>query len=299
MAQSTLSGLDHRNVRGIAEKERDTLQIQASGAEEFAKDVVMAYERSKRVTIDFSREIDILKDKIAVMEEKSSQLERYKEKYGRVGRELQKEIDIAQQRRIVAGEEKAQVEFERKRTRRNLLDEQEGNRIAQETLAKLEEQLAQGRNELNLKRAQFIQEEREYGNVGQDFADTQANLNSQIKQGLTEPEKLRLEKQCEGYKNQVAEEKAKMARIRENSLVLEDEIERARFDIKTLNQDISKSRLATKRTKKVVEELKSLLEKHDSDEEMYLSESESEDEVKQKKGASKKKNKKNKRHVKY
>jgi len=150
--------------------------------------------------MELSREIDSVKDKVSVLEENNSQLERYKEKYGRVGRELQKEIEFAQQRRAVASEEKVQAEIDRKRIRRIVLDEQEAVRIAQQTAEKLEEQLSHGRNELNLKRAQFVQDEREYETLGQNFTDTQADVIHHKKQGLAEPETLRIEKQCEGYK---------------------------------------------------------------------------------------------------
>jgi len=277
-------------ARGIAEKERDTLQKQSISAEDFAKDAMMKYERSKRVSIDLSREIDLIKDKFAVLEEKNAQLERYKEKYQRVSRELQKELDFAQQRRIVAAEEKLQAELERKRIRRIVLDEQEGAHIAQDTLEKLDSQLAQVRNELGLKRAQLVQEEREYGTLGQDFADTQTNLNQQIKQDLGEPEKLRLGKQSEGYKNQIAEEKARVNHIRLATRDLENEIEHHRFDVKTLHSDINKTRLETKRTRKVVEELKSLLDKQESEEEIFVSDTESDEEKDRKRKGTNKRN---------
>jgi len=80
---------------------------------------------------------------------------------------------------------------------------------------------------------------------------------------------------------------------------LEDEIEHHQFDVKTLHHDINKTHLETKRTRKVVAELKSLIDRPESDEEIILTDSESEDDPDAKKKSKKKdnRNKRNKRHT--
>lgn len=195
-------------------------------------------------------------------------MEKSKDKYDKIVRELERQLEFSIERRKVVAEEKADVEFHHKRLRRQYLEESAEHRIALEELARLDEKLQTARQDLALKRALFTQEERERESLGQELFSAITHIEQHQTLDLTEPDKLRLEKQIEGFKHQINQEKAKVRAIRNKTADIEGEMEGVQFTIKTLKQDLVRARLAAKRVEKTNAEIRALQSKKtDSDEE--------------------------------
>jgi len=255
--------------RIISEKERQALHKQVFAVEEFAKDLQFKQDQTQYMAHDLQRESDIIKDRISTYSEKNSQLEKSKDKYDKISRDLSRQLEFAVQRRAVVSEETTEIEFQNKKLKRQVLEESYDCRAAVEDLNRLEEKLQAARNELSLKHAQYTQDERDREALGQDLYSTITHLEQFQTHDLAEPEKLRLEKQIFGFKNSITEEKARIQLIRKKTAEIDDQMESVRFDIKTLKQDIQRTRMVTNRTKKANDGIRALTDKKvgDSDDE--------------------------------
>eukprot|EP01125_Pyxidicula_operculata_P011624 TRINITY_DN380_c0_g1_i3.p1 TRINITY_DN380_c0_g1~~TRINITY_DN380_c0_g1_i3.p1 ORF type:complete len:2192 (-),score=799.53 TRINITY_DN380_c0_g1_i3:42-6617(-) len=243
-------------ARTVSEKERETLRKHLMTAEQYSKDVQSEYDKRRVAINERYREIEHFKDKLNEYQDKNSKLDKYKEKYGRVLAHLKHDLETAIARHEVENEEKLNAEFDRKKLRKMVTQVKLEREEFDAENARLEQQLDKLKSEYRLKHTIFTNMEREHEFLLTDLSFMQITEKEPI-----ETESSRLIAQLEATRDQLVSTKAKSNKLREQSLLQEEELEKLRFDVKTLKADLSRMKIRVNQETKAKDQLRDLVDR--------------------------------------